>query len=208
MHEAIAQEFAQPAKLRLGAQQYLLAFPMRAVILYRQETAKLDRARAAQRPPLERGALQVLRRRRRAAIDEARALVPADGKMDAAAESHFNDLLEEANRLKVAIDEETAAGDSLMDRSTWWKIGPLDPERLRLAVWAGTHVKSPEGKFVESLSLEQLDDLIDIGNAEAVTADIAEALRRYIPQRTPDLTPVPAPTGVSPNPPTAESPAK
>lgn len=205
MKDELAQELTPPGKIRLGTQEYSLEFRMHAVILYKQETAKLDRSRAAERPRIPAAELAEMRRRRSTLLQDAQAAIPEKGKAwEPAAETRFNEALDEANRLKSAIDEQAGTGDSLLDRSTWWKIGPADPERLQLAVWVGAHRKNAQGKYEPALSLEDLDSLIHLGNAEDVTLQIAEVLRAYVPAKP--LSTASA-AGGDQNPATAESPA-
>src|SRR5579872_7025969 len=84
--------------VKLAGKDYPLAYPMRAVILYRQETAKLNRARGASRPRLSTEETQSARNRFRELI--AQAQKAADEGND------FSDLIQEATFVKLPLDED------------------------------------------------------------------------------------------------------
>jgi hypothetical protein len=202
----------EPVTVSLGGQTYPLAYPMQGVILYKSETAKLDRARklATGAPALTREAKRELRERRRTLLAEADAARPKTGEAwDDEKFATFNELLQEAMAAKAALDEDAAAGDSLYDRSNWFKISAQDdPERLLLALFIGLHIFVPSktaGKpdeYVETLSRQQLGKLVDLRNGEDLMEAIGKALRAHLiaPSETPEEE-------ASPNVPAPETPA-
>jgi hypothetical protein len=192
LQEALA---GAPVEVTLGGKTYPLAFPIQAVILYKSETARLDRERnrASGVPALTREAKREMRARRRTLAEEAEALRPAAGaKWDDEKFVHFDELFAEGIEIKATIDADAAAGDSLYDKSNWWKISPEgDPERMMLALWVGLHefVKTDKAKpkFTARLDREELGGLINLGNGEALTRSIAEALRAHLVAPAEDL---------------------
>jgi hypothetical protein len=200
MHPILQEALAgEPVTVTLGGETYPLAYPIQGVILYKQETAKLDRSRSKDRTPLTREEKRELRNRRRKLLAEANELRPKEGeKWDDENFARFDDLLVEARSLKSMIDDDAAAGDSLYDKLNWWKISPEDdPERLLLALWVGLHQFSvpneapaaariwpdagrPKKEYREMLSRERLGELIDLANGEDLTRAIAKALRAHL----------------------------
>jgi hypothetical protein len=187
LQEALAGE---PVTVKFGREVYPLAYPIQAVILYKAETARLDRerAKAKDRLPLTREEKRELRGRRRKLLAEADTQRPAqDEEWIDENLTRFGDLLGEAMAVKAALEEDAAAGDSLYDKLNWWKISPeSDPERMLLALWVGLHIFQPAkhpGKpdeYVETLTRQKLGKLIDLGNGEALTQAIATALRAHL----------------------------
>jgi hypothetical protein len=174
--------------LSLGGKSYTVAFPVAAVILYQKETAKLDRQRREERrqqgiPALTREELRDLRSKRRTVIAEARNAAPNkddEGAVRDAAWAKFQELLEEATLLKIAIDEEECKGDSLYDRGNWQKMDPdTDAERFILAVWVGTHTFTGK-EYRPQIDRESLASLINFGNTEAVAVALTKALNAHI----------------------------
>lgn len=192
LQEAIA---GAPVLVKLGKQEYPLAFPIQAVILYKKETAALDRQRAEDRRQqgvarLTRDELRELRRKRQTLLTEAEKLRPAKGQ--AWAPDNFEQyvsLQDEATLLKCAVDEEAGSGDSLYDLYNWRKISPeLDPERMLLALWVGLHqfvdtslvVGHSSSAYRPELSREEIGQHIHPGNATDLTLAISKALAAHI----------------------------
>lgn len=193
-----------PVTVTLGAKDYLLAFPLHACALYQRETAKLDRARSAERGALTAEEIRDFKEQRRillrqadAVQDEIAALpkgAPHADKLDA-----FYELLGEAMLIKNRLDENGGRGDSLFLEGNWFKITTDDPERIVLALWAGLHCEQDrqmgmpvEPKWVPQLSVAQLRRLVDPSNAEEMIDAIGRALRAYAVKKKRSL--------ISPNP--------
>jgi hypothetical protein len=181
LQEAIAGE---PVLVKLGGREYRLSFPVAAVILYKKETAILDRERARLRegPRLTPAEIRDFRRRWQKLLAEAQTLRPGKGPSgedlawDDENFAQYQLLLEEANLLRVAVDENAGTGDSLYDRYTWQKISPDgDPERLLLALWVGLH-KFEDGKYIPQISRAELGTLHLGGNGPDLTMKIVKAL--------------------------------
>jgi len=196
LQEAIA---GAPVMVTLGGQSYPLAYPIQGVILYKSETAQLDlrRKAASGRAALKREDKRELRDPRRELLSKAEALGPAYGeKWTDENYAAFDELFAEALALKTTLDEDAASGDSLYDKSTWWKISPEgDPERLLLALWVGLHHFEESGNshtglvgrptapvlvYRPRLSREELGSLITLRNGEDLTASISQALRAHL----------------------------
>jgi hypothetical protein len=203
LQEALA---GAPATVTLGGQSYPLAYPIQGVILYKKATAALDRERhkASGRPALTREEKRTLREQRVEVLSEADAQRPAKGEAwDDAKYARFEELLGEALALKATLDEDAAAGDSLYNKATWWKISPEgDPERMLLALWVGLHkFEEEKGKKVyrETVTREDLGSHIHLKNGDELTSAIAKALRAGLiaPPET-DIEPLPNAQPVAP----------
>jgi len=189
LQEAIAGE---PVTVTLGRETYSLAYPIQAVILYKRETALLDRERAKDRPRLTREEKRALRDRRGKLLAEADVLRPTKGedwKPDQFLE--FDLLMDEASTAKIALDEDAGTGDSLYNMYNWRKISPDgDPERLLLALWIGLHeFKAQPSKlaavpaervYLPRMSMTQLGELVDLGNGGDLTMAISKALSAHL----------------------------
>lgn len=192
LQDAIAGE---SITVKLDGKDYVLAYPMQAVILYKRETARLDRERAAGRPRLMRQEKRDLRERRQKLLAEMAELLARRGDADFASwreRPEFLDaeaLAEEATSLKIQLDEDAGQGDSLFDIYNWRKINPeTDPERLFLALWVALHhfsaasSQSPEKTqtYSPQFSKEQLGPLIHPGNVADLTLGISKALAAHL----------------------------
>lgn len=189
LQEAIAGEPVMVTLGRaLGRVTYPLAYPIQGVILYKRETALLDRERAKDRPRLTLMEKRTLRDRRQKLMQDAEALRPGrnvDWQPDKFLE--FDELMDEATILKIALDEDAGTGDSLYDMYNWRKISPDgDPERLVLALWVGLHRFVPTGlanteeEYRPRLSRQQLGELIHLGNGGDLTLAISNALSAHL----------------------------
>jgi hypothetical protein len=201
LQEAIAGE---PVMVKLGARgqekEYPLAFPIQAVILYKNETARLDRQRTEERrkqgvAKLTGAEVRDLRQRRQQLLKEAEALRPHKGQAwEGESYPQFDSLMDEATLLKIAIDEDAGTGDSLYDLYNWRKISPDgDPERMLLALWIGLHEFAHEVDrqiYRPRLSQEEIGRHIHPGNASELTLAISKALSAHLiaaPEVPPDI---------------------
>jgi hypothetical protein len=177
--------------------EYPLAYPMQAVILYKEETAKLDRARAAKKlasggVKLTREEKRALRKDRRALLQEARDLFDSGRQTDAwpaEVSQEFDSLLGEANAITCALDEDAGTGDSLYIRGNWQKIDD-DFDRLLLALWVGTHqfyiAPGIPQVYREQISMSALQAM-EAPQIEEIAATVKNALSRsLVARRDPD----------------------
>lgn len=179
-----------PAMVKLGGKEYPLAFRVHAIILYQRETALLDRQRAEERRKhgvarLQPSEIRELAERRRKVLAEAEPFRPKkEREWPESDQVTWEALQSEANLLKIAIDEDAGTGDSLYDWYDWRKISTEDPERFLLALWVGLHRYDPERpagrRFVETLSRDELAELVDLSNGAELTAAIGNALSAHI----------------------------
>jgi hypothetical protein len=188
LQEAIA---GTPVTVTIGRETYPLAFPIQGVILYKRETARLDRERTKDRPKLMREEKRALREARQKLLADANLLRPKE-RGEPWDPEHFRDFelaMEEATALKIEIDEDTAAGDSLYDMYNWRKISPsADPERLLLALWVGLHHFVPADKniagaplvYTPRLSRAELGVKVDLSNGEDLTLAVSKALTAHL----------------------------
>lgn len=206
-----------PVTVSLGGKEYPLDFPMEGVILYQEETGKLDRARAQGRDRLTREARKNLRSERLQILREAEKLRPEKAREwnddDLA---RFGDLQDEANAVKVRLDEDAGGGDSLYDLYNWRKISAQgDPERMALALWVGLHVfqkstpqtsttqkpktanPDEDDEYVETLTRRQLGKFVHLGNGGALLGAISKALAAHLIDERPgeEADPNPQPPG-------------
>lgn len=180
-----------PVLVRLGKDEYRLAYPMKAVILYKQRTAEIDQRRARAKDRLKPAEIRELRLRRSQVIAELRAALPAPGSTSESDRQRIEALEVEALAIKSRLDEDAGTGDSLFQMENWRKINPEeDPERLLACLWAGLESNHPE------LKPEQLELLVHPGNVTEITVAIAKALASYLPRRAESPDPnAPAPAG-------------
>lgn len=196
MNQSLAEAIAgEPITVKLGKgskrEEYPLAFPIQAVILYKRETARIDRERAKDRPRLSLEERHALRDRRRDLLLEADKLrVPQNEKWESKF-LKFDALMDEASTLKVILDEDAGQGDSLYDMYNWRKISiQEDPERVLLALWVGLHIF--EGKctsgpaeraYMPRMSMVELAELVDLSNGQELTLAISKALAGHLVAR-------------------------
>lgn len=127
----------EPVTVTLAGKQYELAYPLQGVMLYKTETARVDRARAHGRPKLTHDEKRDLRGRRTAVL-KTWPLKPLD-EWTSEDVSESEELLGEATSITCTLDEDAGTGDSLYLVRNWRKIGTDDFERLLLALWVGLH---------------------------------------------------------------------
>ena len=186
LQEAIT---GSPVTVKLGGETYPLAYPIQAVILYKRETALLDRERAKDRPRMTRELKREVRDHRHKLLAEADKLRPAKGEdWKPANFLEFDAAMDEASALKIALDEDAGTGDSLYDMYNWRKISPDgDPERLLLALWIGLHEFKSVGAnmpaalvYLPRMSKTQVGQLVDLGNGGDLTMAISQALSAHL----------------------------
>ena len=172
--DIIDQEiFGEPVSVRIGNDSYPLSFPMYAIALYKQETAKLNcrRAKAAEeagRARLTPAEVREMKRRYRKLFDEA--------------DREFFEVADEAVAIRTRLDEEAGIGDSLIQMVNWWKIREDDPERIVLALWSALHHEE-SGAWKSPLSVSQLNLLLDFSNVGEIIEAITKALIQYMPKK-------------------------
>jgi hypothetical protein len=199
-NEVLQQELIgrPPVLVSLGGEDYPLAFPIYAVILYKQETAKLNRSRGSGRPKPTPSEVRESTQRFSDLLKEAAAL---DGNsVDGVGK--FRQVMEEATLVKLPIDEATGNGDSLCLMHNWYRITLDDPERIVLALWAGLHTRQPDKSWKPRFELSELQDekLFNMSNAGSFIEPISQALIAHIKRdEESDPSPnVPAPAAQTP----------
>lgn len=192
MNDVLREELTgrPPVMVVLGGAEYPLAFPMRSIILYKQETAKLNRARGLASPKLSPSEVREVRERHSALLVEASKLKGAE----------FQRAIQEATLVKLPLDEAAGTGDSLLLMHNWWRISLDDPERIVLALWAGLHQEQPDKSWKAPFTLAELESekLINMGNVGDFLPQITEALISYIKRETDDSEGEPAPNAPAP----------
>lgn len=178
MKTVVEQEIVgSPVTVKLSGRDYPIAFPMFAIALYRQETARLNARRAKEaeesgRPRLTPAELSELRSRYNR-LFQSRRTKPVE---DLAA------IMDEIVALRVRLDEEAGTGDSLLQYVNWWKIRDEDPDRILLALWAGLHQEQEDEDWKSPLTLRQLKKLVDFSNVGDVLVAIGKALAANMPK--------------------------
>jgi hypothetical protein len=177
-----------PVTVKLGGKEYPLAYPMQAIIIYKIETAKVDRRRTEDRPRLERELVRKMRRDRKELLRRSQELFAKKDKTPEEQEE-FEWLRSEASAIKRELDEDAGNGDSLFDLYNWDKISPEeDPQRLLLALWVGLHYFDEARVYVPALTVQQLGPLITPGNASELLLAVSQALSQHIlSQREPEV---------------------
>lgn len=174
--DILDREITGEISITLGDKTYPIGFPIYAVAVYKQETAKLNCRRAreaaeAGRPRLTADETREMRKAYRKAVAEL------EGK-DAA---EFTAIMEEIIEMRARLDEEAGTGDSLFQLVNWWKIHEADPERVLLALWSGLHQEEGD-TWRPPLSIAQLRKLVDARNIGYVLTTITKALSAYMPR--------------------------
>lgn len=177
MKDVLVSAIAPPAEISLGGIAYLLSFPMQAVIIYKRETAKIDRRRSEGKPRLTRDEVRVLSQDRSRLLEQARKCAPPKGEeWDPIRQAEFESLMDEATSIKIQIDEDAGKGDSLFDLSNWRKIGfDVDPERLLLSLWVSLH-KFEGDQYKAPIGMQALGQMLNASNAADVMSAITQAL--------------------------------
>jgi hypothetical protein len=200
MNPALESALAgEPVTVTLEGKEYPLAYPMRAVILYKQETAKLDRARAeaSGRAKLTRDEKRELQQRRTAILKTAPPKKSDDWTADDV--EKMVSILSDSTAITCLLDEDAGTGDSLYEVRNWRKIGSDDFERLLLALWVGLHQSSNtaapltlDALGMMNLCDTQLDALVEAINKALSRSLIAPRSEEPDPNAPlPDLTTLP-----------------
>jgi len=162
-----------PVSITLAGESYPLAFPIFAVALYKQETAKLDRGRMEGKAKLSLEEIRELKKRRRQII----------ASTDEMGSSEVWVAIEQAGDIRRVLDEHELRGDSLFQVENWFKISEEDPERILLALWAGLHTQQPDETWKAPFTIGQLQRLLDFSNCRELILAVHKALGQYMPKR-------------------------
>ncbi len=185
-----------PGRPGMPEKEYALAYPIEAVMLYKDETAKIDRARSAAKlaaggARLTRAEKKDLRKRRKDILKEWPTKPLDEWTADDVEDTEM--LLGEATAITSTLDEDAGTGDSLYEVRNWHKIGTDDFERLLLALWVGLHrhyaaLGIPPADYRSELSMKELRALeLSDTQLKAIAEAIRRALSRsLIARRDPD----------------------
>jgi hypothetical protein len=161
MKDLLQQEISPPVTVTIGGNSYLLTYGMAAVIVYKAETARIERSRPQ---PVEKDPLCLCGERKSRHTGLSLIIL---GEQE--------DLVCWGFRLYDAVQ-----GDSLLTAGSWKRIDlDLDPERWLACLWAGLHRLSDDGKNWEApMSLASLGSMIPVGSgARALSLKMVEALK-------------------------------
>lgn len=106
-------------------------------------------------------------------------------------------------RFAAVLAYQQQTSDSLFDPQAYQKIDlTRDPKRWLACLWAGLHEKQKDGTWKPGVSLEQLEDEIDLDPVKAgeISRTMVRALAAYFPKAEPAKTPAPATTDETPAP--------
>lgn len=171
----------QPINVTIAGQSYSLSYPMRAVIQYQQETARIER------------------RRPRPADADPRCICGFRKS------SHVGPNLIRLDDQQALLcprfrAEDPLLGDSLFLFEAWTKIDlNLDPERWLVCLWCGLHRKV-DGEWRPPFTLDELAEKVQL---EPQTREISnlmfDALAAWMPKKQKDDVPnVAAPVAPAP----------
>jgi len=176
------QTAPQPIIVVIAGESYPLAYPMRAVIQYQQETARIERSRPRPADPDPR-CICGYRKSTHVGTslirlgDEQQLLCP---------------------RFRA---EDPLLGDSLFVFENWMKIDlNIDPERWLACLHCGLH-KLVDGKWIAPMTRDQLAEKLPLSADTRVISDLMfDALAAWMPkkQKGDDVPNVAAPVAPAP----------
>jgi hypothetical protein len=174
MNDLLQQEISPPVTVLLGGNSYVLTYGMAAVIVYKAETARIERSRPQ---PVETDPLCLCGERESKHTGPSSTILNEQGE-----------IVCWGFRLYDAVQ-----GDSLLTSTSWKRIDlDLDPERWLACLWASLHRLSDDGKnWVAPMSLASLGSMIPVGaGARELSLKMLKALK-YSSDQTRKKTPDP-----------------
>lgn len=194
MTDLFQQEITGPPVLVvIAGKEYPLRYDMAAAIIYKAETARIERSRP-QAPDPDPKCLR---------CDETKSSHEGPDLIRLDADKH---LLCWGFRKREAIE-----GDSLANRFSWARIDlDLDPERWLACLWAGLHQLQPDGKtetWKAPMTLGALGAMLPVGaGLRELSMKMAEALIQHQPRvKEPDRKNADAPAAETTPAPLAET---
>jgi hypothetical protein len=183
--DALSTGIAAPVPVTIAGRECKLSYPMHAAIIYRRETARIERTRPQPEDPDPR------------CICGARK---SNHKGPGLIRVEDDNLL--CPRFRY---EDPLLGDSLFNIESWLKINlAFDLERWTACLWAGMHELQPDGKTWKApFTFEELEASIGIcAETRAIGEKMEEAMRAWFPkekekvrdpnaQAAPDASPAP-----------------
>jgi hypothetical protein len=164
MPDLLQQELAgPPVTVVIGGNSYVLTYGMAAVIVYKTETARIERSRPQ---PVVKDPKCICGEPQSRHTGPSQIILGED-----------EELLCWAFRLYDPLQ-----GDSLLTRESWSRIDlDLDPERWLACLWAGLHRLVRDGsneKWEAPMSLASLGSMIPVGpDARQLSIAMVKALR-------------------------------
>jgi hypothetical protein len=183
MQDALSGVIAAPVPVTIAGRECKLSYPMHAAIVYRRETARIERSRPQPEDPDPRCVCGA-----RKSNHKGPGLIRVED----------DNLL--CPRFRY---EDPLLGDSLFNIESWMKINlAFDPERWTACLWAGMHELQPDGKTWKApFTFEELEASIGIcAETRAIGEKMDEAMRAWFPkekardpnaQAAPDASPAP-----------------
>ncbi len=158
-----------PIEITIAGRSCRLSYPMRAVIQYQAETARIERSRP------------------RPEDADPRCLC---GARKSQHKGPGLIRVGEDERLLCARfrPEDRMLGDSLFVAETWLKIDlNVDPERWLACLWCGIHERQADGKWRAPFTLAELEEKLGLsGETRQYTDSIFEALTAWMPKAEKD----------------------
>jgi hypothetical protein len=181
MERSVTEELLAPAPVEatIAGRVVALSYPMRAVIAYQRETARIERSRPRPEDPDPRCICGV-----RKSSHSGASLIRL-GDQDALLCIGFR-------------AEDALLGESLFLFESWRKIDlNIDPERWLACLWCGMHVKQPDGKtWLSPFTLEELEEKIGLCSyTRAINEKMFTALTAWFPKAKPATEKNVAPPG-------------
>lgn len=180
------QNTPQPIAIAIDGHSYVLSYPMRAVIQYQRETARIERSRP------------------RPADPDPRCLC---GQRKSVHVGPTQIRLGDRQELLCARfrAEDPLLGDSLFIIQSWIKIDlNTDPERWLACLWCGLHQRV-DGKWIPPMSLDELAEKLQLcQDTREISDKMFDALAAWMPKKQKDDVPnVAAPVAPAPSLPTS-----
>jgi len=154
-----------PVEIKIAGRVCRLSYPMRAVIQYQAETARIERNRPRLEDPDPRCLCGARKSQHRGPT-----LIRL-GEDDA--------LL--CPRFRV---EDRLLGDSLFTPESWLKIDlNIDPERWLVCLWCGMHEQQPDGKWIPPFTLAELETKLGLSaDTRQFNDPMFEAMTSWMPK--------------------------
>jgi len=168
--DALSGGIAAPVLVMIAGRECKLSYPMHAAIVYRRETARIERTRPQPQDP-----------------DPLCVCCARKSEHKGAGLIRVKDDALLCPRYRR---EDPLLGDSLFNFESWLKIDlASDPERWTACLWAGMHELQPDGKTWKApFTFEELEASIGIcAETRAIDVKMGEAMRAWWPKaKAPD----------------------
>ena len=173
MSDAVSNAIAAPVLVVIAGRECKLSYSMHAVLVYRAETARIERSR----PQLEEPDPKCICGGRRSEHVGPNLIRLSDST-----------TAPEILCLRFRKEDRTS-GDSLYDWRAWLEIDlNIDPERWLACLWAGLHERQADGKTWKApFTFDELQETIGLSPEvrAVIDAKMREAMTAWFPKAKP-----------------------